>query len=222
MIKEGNKKSKLNILLSVIIALILIIIVFEIIFGIMFKGIYVVQSSMCNTLIGATEEDKYGGDYVYVKLNAVPDYGDIAVVYKDEQTLYIKRVIAKGGDRVKIINGKLWIQYADSEEVVAVEEDYVDPNNRQNPQRNNFPRDNGKVIEEGHLVKEGCMFLLGDNRDVSIDSRELGDFGYDRLYGVVTDWSVEHKKGITAFYKFFHFDIPSFFGVNVKVKGIDG
>ena len=109
MIKEGNKKSKLNILLSVIIALILIIIVFEIIFGIMFKGIYVVQSSMCNTLIGATEEDKYGGDYVYVKLNAVPDYGDIAVVYKDEQTLYIKRVIAKGGDRVKIINGKLWI-----------------------------------------------------------------------------------------------------------------
>ena len=104
-----DKKSKLNILLNVLIILIAVLLVFELLFSANYSGIYVVGPSMNNTLTGADAENEAGGDYVYVNRRVNPDYGDIVVVAKDEETTIIKRVIALGGDRIKLVNGKLYI-----------------------------------------------------------------------------------------------------------------
>lgn len=215
--KKDDKKYKIAIVLNVLIAFIVIIIICEIIFGAMFKGIYVVQSSMYSTLTGASADDKYGGDYVYVSPYDTPDYGDIVVVYRGEVTI-IKRVVAFGGDRIKIVDGDLFVMYAGDDEFTLVREDYVLPDHKLNPDKNNFPYSGN--LEEGHLVEDGHMFLLGDNRDVSVDSRENGDFALESLYGVVTDWSMKHKGAITAIHKFFKFDVPAFFGKTVPVEGL--
>lgn len=88
-----------------------------------------------------------------------PDYGDI-VVFKSnllnengENKLLIKRVVAKSGD------------------TVAVKDGYVYRNGKQLMET--YTKDgytNGGIDET--TVPDGHLFLLGDNRTVSIDSRD--------------------------------------------------
>ncbi|MCM1234054.1 MAG: signal peptidase I [Ruminococcus flavefaciens] len=231
MLKEVNESlfekkdgSKLNIILNVIIGIIVVALAAEIIFASTYSGIYVVGSSMNNTLTGAvetrvlTDDGKYywiadtGGDYVYANRYAKPDYGDIVVVLRSDGTTIIKRVIAKGGDTVKLTRGVLHIKYAGQEDYELIEEDYIDEENN-TPVLNTFPAGGG-----GHLVEENCLFLLGDNRNVSVDSRESGDFPLDSVLGVVAEWSVNGKGFFTALHKYFYFELPAAFGVDKRMK----
>lgn len=228
-------KSKLNILLNALIAIIVVVIAFELIFGATYSGIYVVGSSMSPTLDGAEEFSSgdgnwsiadTSGDYVYVNKNAKPKYGDIVVVFKKQlnsgEKTIIKRVIGLGGDYVRLISGQLQIKYKGTDEFTDVREDYVSPdNNTPALAKNTFPRDrNNNLIEEGYFVEEGYMFLLGDNRDASSDSRANGgtSFAIGDLYGVVTDWSLKHVKFFTALHKYFYFDLPACFGIDKRIK----
>ncbi len=79
---------------------------------------------------------------------------------KDPALTFLKRVIALGGDRVEIRNDVL---YRNGE---AVAEPYVEHT------RTRFPgyRDNMRPL----VVPPGHMFVLGDNRDDSEDSRYFG------------------------------------------------
>lgn len=208
-----SDKSKLNTVLNVLIAVVFIALIFEIAFGSTFSGIYVVQSSMRPTLIGAEDEDSSGGDYVYVNKNAMPDYGDIVVVFKDGNSTIIKRVIALGGDYVKLDKGKLYIKYSGTDEFVEVEENYVDPENNSPTDKNSYPMREGVLSEDGYYVRQGYFFLLGDNRNVSVDSRSHGAYPVKDLYGVVTDWSMKYKKFFSALHKYFSFDLPGCFGL---------
>ena len=218
---KDDKRVKIAIVLNILIAFIVIIIIGEIIFGALFKGVYVVGHSMDTTLTGATVDNKHGGDYVYASVNDKPDYGDIVVVRKTDRFTIIKRVVAFGGDRIKLVDGKLYLMRSGEEEFTLVQEDYVDPENNIAPDKNNYPCDKDGVIEEGHLVAEGHMFLLGDNRDVSLDSRADGDYAMESLFGVVTDWSMTHKSAITKIHIFFKYSLPAFFGQDVGVEGLD-
>lgn len=220
---SGRDKFISNTLLNLLIVIIVVLFVLEVIFGLKFSGVYVIGPSMEDTLTGApvtakTESPKPGGDYIYVDKYADPDYGDVVVVFKDDGSTIIKRVIGLGGDFVKLDRGVLYIKYAGTEEFVLVEEDYVTPSrNTPSVLRNTFPRlSNGKVDENGFYVEEGCMFLLGDNRNESADCRENGGKSYplSSLYGVVTDWSMKYKTFISSVHQFIYFDLPSFFGLN--------
>lgn len=206
-----EKKSKLNTILNVVITLITCVLLFELIFVYKYTGIYVVEQSMRDTLIGATSENVAGGDYVYIDKHAKPQRYDIVVV-RDTQSskIIIKRVIAFGGEKVKIINGKLYIQFSDKSEFEKVEENYVtQERNTPHLSVNNF------YANSGYLVQENCLFLLGDNRNISLDSRESNgkSFPQKDVLGVVTVWSLDNKEFFSAMHKYFYFDLPKSFGL---------
>lgn len=178
------------------------IIIFSLLISIMlfnatYQRIYVVGASMEDTLYGAPGANPYksGGEFVYI-FDAKPKRGDIAVIRKDSKVL-IKRVIAVGGDRIKMEMGKVYIN---DEELY---EPYISSDNN-NPLLNNFSE---LTVEENHI------FVLGDNRNISSDSRNYGSFPIEAVVGVVAEWSLKYKGLVTAVNTFFEFTLPSWFGV---------
>lgn len=161
-----------------------------------YQRIYVVGQSMEDTLYGAPENNpsNVGGDFVYI-FDAKPQRGDIVVVLTENKAL-IKRVIAVGGDKVKIVLGKVYLNGK------VLNEPYVSKDN------NSILNNSDEVI-----VGEGEIFVLGDNRNVSSDSRYYGCFKVEAVVGVVAEWSLTCKGVVTALNTFFEFTLPSWFGV---------
>lgn len=94
-----------------------------------------------------------------------PHRGDIVVLKYplNEQRNYIKRIVALPGDRLQVKEGKLYINGRRSQE------SYL----------NGSPQGNyGPVI-----VPRGSVFVMGDNRNNSEDSRAFGALKKDLLVG---------------------------------------
>ncbi len=205
---ERQKPSLVNLILNLIIILICLVFIVEIIFNTYYTNIYVKGRSMMPTLTGAPSgadgaELLPGGDYVFVDTHVSPDYFDIVVVQTTDDGGFpydiIKRVIAFGGDTVKLDRGTLLIKYKGDEEFTKIDEPYI-------AEGFNDASDSKNTFGE-HLVKDDCMFLLGDNRNESADSREKGDFPIADLVGVVPKWSIENKSWLTSLYTFFEFTL---------------
>lgn len=104
-----------------------------------------------------------------------PSYGDIVVFSYSPDRDFIKRIIAKGGDTIKVKNQ---VVYRNGE---PLEEEYV----------NDKP-----VLDFGPVtVPRNHVFVMGDNRNNSMDSREseVGFISMERLKGkaVVVFWPLE-------------------------------
>ena len=130
-----------------------------IVFLLIFRVIVVSGDSMMNTLID--------GDYLLLLSNVFyrdPQPGDVIVASKDSfdnGAAIIKRVIATEGQIVDI-DFERGIVYVDG---LPIDEPYIlNPTTRAEGMP--FPL----------IVEEGCIFVLGDNRGVSKDSRhpEIG------------------------------------------------
>lgn len=127
------------------------------------------------------------GDHVIVHRAAYhaaePQRGDVVVYrYPDENgKLFLHRVIGVSGDRIEVRNQVVFL----NEEVLA--EPYVQHTDRSSMVGN--VRDNlGPVT-----VPPDTYFVLGDNREESLDSRFFGPISREHIVGkaVVIYWSID-------------------------------
>ena len=166
-----------------------------------FGGVQVSGPSMLNTL--------HDGEFLLMKYFDEGDelpYGSIIILDiehypevqeynkgKDEQskTKYlVKRLIAKEGDKVRCSGGVLEICYAGETEYTVLDEPYAKYTNK-----------SAYSFEKEYVVGEGEIFFLGDNRNISMDSRyNEGMSHIDTLYkesdihGIVPTWAIENRE----------------------------
>lgn len=129
--------------------------------------------SMQNTL--------HEGDHIFLqKVFINYTYGDILIVQKEATTekKVIKRVIAMAGDYIKYNQAeKAW--YRNGEKLI---EDYVSCEYNDSYLDSSIVKSE-LLSEKGLLVKEGEIFILGDNRTISNDSHIYGCISTKQIVG---------------------------------------
>ena len=170
------QKTVLSYLHDLVFGLVAVLLVFMLVF----RVIVVSGPSMMQTL--------QNGDCI-VLLSSVfcgePERGDIVVVskeaYKDGEPI-IKRVIATEGQEVYIANGDV---YVDGE---LLNEPYT-----------NTPTTLYAEIPFKQIVEKGCVFVMGDNRNNSKDSRspDIGQIDKREILGKALVLALPGKDGVT-------------------------
>jgi len=127
-----------------------------------------------------------------------PRPGDI-IVFKypgDLRRDFIKRCIAVGGQTVEIRNK---VVYVDG---VARDEPYVIRTDPRIFPKELSPRDNMDPL----YVPEGYLFMMGDNRDNSQDSRFWGPLDLNLVKGkaMILYWSWDGERHLPRFGRLFH------------------
>ncbi len=144
-----------------------LLVAFVLVFGVVRPFIvaayWVPTESMVPTLL--VGDRVFANKFIY--RFAEPERGDI-VVFEDVEggeDYLIKRVVAVAGDRVRVVNGVLKVNGE------TQDEPYVEPQ---------FP--NGSVYGPERLP-EGYVFVMGDNRGNSADSRVFGLLPVENIEG---------------------------------------
>lgn len=151
----GGVASAFEWLDSIVIALVAVIFIFTMVLG----KVEVSGDSMLDTL--------HNGDQLIITgYNYTPTRGDIVIIAKNASKtelgrIYtnkplVKRIVATEGQTVEIKDGYLFV------DGVKQEENYA----------RTLTLDNG--FKGKQTVPEGCIFVLGDNRGDSADSRLIG------------------------------------------------
>ena len=152
--QHKNNDKKDNTILATLRDLVFLVAAVLLTFSLLFRVVVVSGPSMNDTLIH--------GDWLFLINNVLynePKQGDIVVASKesfDDGAPIVKRVIATAGQTVDI-DFTAGIVYVDG---VALEEDYT-----------LTPTNTYEGVEFPLVVEEGCVFVMGDNRNVSKDSR---------------------------------------------------
>ncbi|MBF8297466.1 MAG: Peptidase signal peptidase [candidate division NC10 bacterium] len=117
-----------------------------------------------------------------------PQRGDV-IVFKfpqDEGRDFIKRVIALPGDKVEVRGKRVYVNDKPVQESYAV---HLDPSMQENP---HSPRDNFAPVQ----APSGQLFMMGDNRDYSMDSRFWGFLDIKKIKGkaFIIYWSWDRER----------------------------
>lgn len=97
-----------------------------------------------------------------------PERGEVIVVRDplDDKKDIVKRVIALPGDTIEVTGGELYVNGAFMEEPYVANIDMVKGQTRL-------------------VIPEGYVYVMGDNRPVSGDSRDFGPVAEDKIVGKV-------------------------------------
>ena len=167
--KAASKGSTFLLYLHDIIYLLAVVMVLLLVF---FRIVVVSGSSMKNTLVD--------GDYLLLLSNVFyrnPEQGDIVVISKDSfdnGAPIVKRVIATEGQFVRFEGGKVYVgDSPELEKMQLLNEPYI-----------SSPTLNQQGVVE---VQKGCIFVMGDNRSGSKDSRDpvIGQIDKREILGKV-------------------------------------
>ncbi len=140
-------------------------------------------------VIGRSMEDNFwDGEYLLADKISYhfkdPRQGDVIIFKHSDTADYIKRIIALPGDKVEIRDGNFYVngEFLD-------EGEYLDPD---------VYTEGKKFLSEGEVytVPQDKIFVAGDNRPHSSDSRAFGPIPFDRVKGraVLVYWPVTHLK----------------------------
>lgn len=175
-VKENSRASQwLAMCYEWVSAAVIAAVVVAIVFSCVFRIVNVNGNSMCATLTN-------GDRLLLSNLFYEPDYGDIVVITRTNDTPLIKRIIGLEGDRIRIDKNTGKVFRND----VELNEPYV---------LGDFTPQNGMVQEI--TVPAGTVFVMGDNRSDSLDSRILGALPLDNLVGRVLYRMAPHTGPIT-------------------------
>ena len=199
--KNTDKRKTLlrviNIILTAIIVLLLCFVVLKIFF---ITWVTVDQTSMYPTY-----ED---GETVYINRQGDISRGEVVVffdsdvaaprlssafgLFSGDARLLIKRVVATEGDSLwleEIGDGEYALKIGCKDTGNVIGEEYFDAEgNRVELAPITLSPDTAGVLADTtrwdpYVVGEGCIFVMGDNRSGSIDSRSFGDVPLSRVVG---------------------------------------
>lgn len=138
-----------------------------------------------------------GGNHLVAINYFTPERGDLVTAKEDDRVI-IKRVIGLPNDTIEFKNDKLYINGVEQDESYlnsfkeAFAEDrlheiysYNQAYQTRVAQMSHFTLDNEGRSEFKITLKDNEYYLLGDNRPVSKDSREVGAFTRNQITGKV-------------------------------------
>lgn len=119
--------------------------------------------------------------------------GNVIVFHANKESDYVKRVIGTSGDNVEYKKDKLFVNGKE------VEEPYLD-SNKKNKQyeyiTGSFETKDLNQVDGKNKIPEDKLLVLGDNREVSKDSRSFGLIDKDQVVGKVafSFWPLNEMK----------------------------
>lgn len=185
--EETSTKTSYKIVYIAIMSVLLVIIALSLLKIFVFTTVEVIGQSMYPTLVGAETEGDGNGDVVVINKLKTPQRGDIIIISDpendgDADKWIIKRLIAVEGDTIEIKDGRVILNGQ------TLEEEYL-------PE--------GTVTTANDFVPvtlgDDEYFYLGDNRQVSKDSRFYGVCRKTQIRGVVAEWSL-NTVGVNRFF----------------------
>ena len=166
-----------------LIALIVVMLVFSVAQRVWISPVNIDGNSMNKTI-----DD---GDWLVMNKLAKPDYGDVVVIGITGETNYIKRVIGLPGDTICINDDVVYRKKKGETEFTPLDEPYAYYSTAKKHEK-----------YAATIVPEGKIFVLGDNRYESKDSRspDVGTRDITAVIGVVPEWAIKRKSNITSYY----------------------
>ncbi len=174
---------------------------FIIIFSLFTSIFWVSLVSVRQTSMNPTFVD---GDVLILNKLAKFDRGDVVVFKYSTNDDYIKRIVAIEGDTIFSIDGEVYITSLNEkgEEVTKkLEEDYLFD---EKSTYTSYANHTGEGDIEKTLIPEGYIYVLGDNRRVSKDSRHIGLVKIKDVKGVITNFSIKSKNTTTKLFGFLY------------------
>lgn len=139
-----------------VVLIVIIFVVFRFVIGVSIVG----GASMEPTLYD-------GNVVVYLRTVRAYEPGDVITMRVPSGEYYVKRVAATAGETVELIDGDV----------------YIDGSLMDDPWGEGETNEESGAVIYPYTVQDGNVFVLGDNREVSMDSRMFGEVNRRQIRG---------------------------------------